>query len=209
MTTTIEPLNQTIALPGCTLSPTALTFSGEPTDEDLAAIGMSLQRIEGCKAWWWGDFLVKQEERHGEHYTRKFAEITGLDPVSLRRYKMVAKFYKPLHRCNDLSWTHHLEAMLANTESEREGKKWIEKAKAENLTVPRLRAAIRYAKRDPRLDDHTKPPEETYSEVLMFNRWCRKMLPKTGGFSRERAAAILDDLREAVQLLDTLKRIVE
>lgn len=209
MSTTIEPLNQTIALPGCTLSPTALVFNGEPTDEDLTSIGLSLQRIEGCKAWWWGDFLVKQEKRHGEHYTKQYAEITGLEPQTLRRYKMVAKYFDPLRRRNDLSWNHHLEAMLADSSSTRTGQKWIDKAADENLSVPRLRAAIRLSKRDPRLDDNTKPPEETYSEVLMFNRWCRKMLPKAGEFSQERATAILDDLREAVQLLDSLKRIAE
>jgi hypothetical protein len=207
MTTSLEPLNQTIVLPGCTLTPTSLVFNGEPTDEDLTAIGMSLQRIEGCKAWWWGDFLLKQEERHGEHYSQRYAEVTGLEQQTLRRYKMVAKFFEPLRRRNDLSWNHHLEAMLANTNSVKEGQEWLAKAEEEKLPVSRLRAAIRKSKRDPKIDDTTKPPEETYSEVISFNRWSRGMLPKAESFSKERAAAILADLQEAVQLLDTLKKL--
>lgn len=203
---TLEPLNQTIALPGCTLTPTALVFSGEPTDADLASIGLSLQRIEGCKAWWWGDFLLKQEERRGEHYTQRYAEMTGLDPVTLRRYKMVASFFKPLHRCNDLSWTHHLEAMLANGQSTEEGIGWLEKAAEENLTVPKLRAAIRMAKRDPDLDDDSRPPEETYTEALAFNRWSRKMLPKVEAFPKERARAIVDDLQAAIAFIDAVQK---
>lgn len=204
-TTTLEPLNQTIALPGCTLTPTALQFNGDPSDEDLTAIGLSLQRIEGCKAWWWGDFLLKQEERHGEHYTQRYAEVTGLEPQSLRRYKMVAKFFEPLRRRNDLSWNHHLEAMLANSESKKESQKWLSKASDEKLPVPKLRAAIRYAKRDPKMDDHTKRPEETYSELLSFNRWTRKMLPKVESFSKERAEAILDDLQEAITFIKAVQ----
>lgn len=204
-TTALEPLNRTIALPGCELTPTALVFSGDPSDADMASIGLTLQRMEGCKAWWWGDFLLKQEERHGEHYTRQYAEITGLDPQSLRRYKMVASFFKPLHRCNDLSWTHHLEAMLSDSTSLKEGEQWLNKAREEKLPVPKLRAAIRKSKRDPKLDDHTKPPDESYSEVLAFNRWSRQMLPKVEKFSKERAEAILNDLQAGAQFIEALK----
>ena len=114
MSTTIEPLNQTIVLPGCTLTPTSLVFNGDPTDADMAAIGLTLQRMEGCTAWGWGDYLLKQEERHGEHYAKQYAVVAGLEPQTLRRYKMVAKFFEPWHRCNDLSWTHHLEAAGAD-----------------------------------------------------------------------------------------------
>lgn len=208
MTTAIEPLNQTIALPGCTLTPTALEFIAEPSDEDMAAIGMSLQRMEGCKAWWWGDFLLKQEERHGEHYTQQYAEIAGVEPQTLRRYKMVAKFFEPLRRRNDLSWNHHLEAMLANSTSVREGEQWLEKARTEKLAVPRLRAEIRKAKRDPQLDDNSKPPAESYCEVLAFNRWARTTLPKIESFSKARAQAIIDDLKEAIAFIDALRRQV-
>jgi len=204
-TATLEPLNQTIALPGCRLTPTSLEFTGDPSDEDMAAIGLTLQRMEGCKAWWWGDFLVKQEERHGEHYTQQYAELAGLEQQSLRRYKMVAKFFKPLHRCNDLSWTHHLEAMLANTTSVKEGQQWLEKAQEEKLPVPKLRSAIRKAKRDPKLDDSTKPPSESYSEALAFNRWSRTMLPKVETFSKERAQAVLEDLKEAIAFLEAVR----
>jgi hypothetical protein len=68
------------------------------------------------------------------------------------------------------------------------------------------RSAIRHAKRDPSLDDHSKPPEETYSEALAFNRWARKMLPKVESFSKELATAILDDLREAVEFIEAVKQ---
>ena len=205
-TATLEPLNQTISLPGCTLTPTSLELIGEPTDEDMAAIGLSLQRMEGCKAWWWGDFLIAQEKRRGEHYTRAYSELTGIDLQTLRRYKMVASFFKPLHRCNDLTWTHHLEAMLANTTSLEEGEKWLEKAREEKLPVPKLRAAIRWSKRNPALDDNSKPPEESYHEVLAFNRWSRKMLPKVGSFPKTRARAILDDLKEADAFMEAVKQ---
>jgi len=205
-TETIEPLNQTISLPGCKLTSTSLQFTGELSDENMACIGQTLQRMEGCKAWWWGDFLTKQELRHGEHYTQKYAELAGLEPQSLRRYKMVANFFTPLHRSNVLSWTHHLEAMLADSSSVEEGKKWLRKAEEENLTVPKLRAAIRKSKRDPHLDDGSNAPIESYSEVLAFNRWSRSMTRKVDTLTKQRAQAILMDLREAVALIETLRR---
>jgi hypothetical protein len=96
--------------------------------------------------------------------------------------------------------------MLADSSSVEEGKKWLRKAEEENLTVPKLRAAIRKSKRDPHLDDDSNAPIESYSEVLAFNRWSRSMTRKVDTLTKQRAQAILMDLREAVALIETLRR---
>lgn len=206
----LEPLNQTIALPGCTLTPTSLQFDGEPTDEQLTQVGLSLQRMETCRLWWWGDFLLALENRKGEHYTEQYADMAKLSRGMLKHCKMVSRFFKPCNRLHDLSWTHHHEAMLAvgTAGALEDANDWLELAQEKELKVSQLRKEIRLSKRDPQViadaESDPGPPPERYVDVPAFARWCRQMHTKVADFPPRRALAILNDLRFALVFIDAL-----
>ena len=112
----------------------------ELTREEWATYGLRLGAVTRSSRWWLGDWV-----RFGQHrYTNgRFAvasRISGYDEQTLRNFGYVAGRYEVSRRRENLTWSHHAElAALVSVEQDW----WLDEAAARNLSVRRLRDAVR------------------------------------------------------------------
>lgn len=104
--------------------------------------GRRLGTIGRCSQWWIGDWIRYGTSRWGEKYAEA-ARITGYDVASLRNMAWVASQFDLSLRSDRLSWSHHV--LLAPLESE-EKRYWLDRARAERLSVADLRLELRTAR---------------------------------------------------------------
>jgi hypothetical protein len=204
MTAQLEVVSQFVALPGATLTRTALIIDPSATDAQVARIGEALIQIDGSRCWWIGDYGCALQQRRGEHYTEGQAEVLGIHANVFRQYKMVAAFFNPLCRHNDLSFGHHYEAMGGSNGDLAIAQDWLDKTKENNWSVSELRKAVRVSRSDYKNDD-LPPSGNGYSALLDADRWASSQLKEISTYTPVRAAAILSDIERLVRLLDELR----
>jgi hypothetical protein len=213
----IATISKAIALDGCIFTPTALVFK-QVDKATLARAGHYLQTVEGCRAWWWGDFINcyctwklsqqrgkvdgEQKERQFIHYTAEFAALSGLEECTLKQWRGVSVFYKPFSRLNGLSWSHHQEAWVGAGGNLDVALAWLKRSLQEDWSKTELRAAIRKeAQHD--IDDEPPAPSR-YAEVLAFKVWVTRASKRIGSLDDLEAMTLRQDLQPAVDLAQAL-----
>lgn len=219
--------DQFISVPGCRLTKTALIF--DTIDEStLINAGACLQTTEGCRAWWWGDFLnawcewqLSQEdektkrdaridpeyrERCWVYYTGRYAEIAGVESGTLRDWRQMAAFYKAGCRQPILSWAHHWEARAGAGGDLAVAQDWLGQAVANDWSKTDLRAAIRAKRKLDRgeEDEHPIPKHTHMEEVVACNRWSRMQLNRIGDMEKEEAQFWLNELTPTAKFIAAL-----
>jgi hypothetical protein len=208
VSTELDLVSSAVVLPGAKLTRTALIIDEKATDEQLSQIGTALCSIEGSRSWWIGDYACALTKRKGEHYTEGRAEALNIEPNTFRIYKMVAAFFEPLTRLNDLSFWHHREAMGGADDDLAVAQNWLAEAAKNNWSVAELRRAIRTSRAEYK-DDGLKPTGNGYSVLLDADRWASSQLKEIGNYTAEQATAILGDIERLVSLLDQLRVLAQ
>jgi DNA modification methylase len=148
------------------------------TIDEWKQLGQNLRQVEGSVQFWIGDWARYGDKRG---FTGKYTdpkvydeleEITGLDRGTLKNYKRVAELTSS-HRCDDLSFTHHIE--VAKLEPELQ-EYFLTEAAKNHWSVSALREAIKKKE----IEDTEKEREEekrAKSPIIYFED-CNEFLKR-------------------------------
>lgn len=212
--TELGVFERTIAIPGVRVTRTGMRF--ERVDEEtLCAAGAFLQAVDGCAAWWWGDYLAEycgyelraEEDEHGQldeitrgdrlkQYTNKYAAIAGKEPKTLWQYLWISRFYDSSCRQEELTWTHHVEATVGADGDLAKAQEWLDLAKLKSWSAADLRGAIRKTKRSA-LDEQDGPAAQSLlpMELIACRRYASAKLPSVVDMDLAAAKAQLAELQ--------------
>lgn len=220
----LQVLDNDIVVPGCKFSRVGLRL--EHLDEaTLLHAGAFLQQVEGCRAWWWGDFLLalcrfrlsqedgslrdeakrdpKLEHRLFRRYTSEHGEVARVDVDVMHDWRNISAFYDLPRRRGELSNTHHLEAMQAAEGDNTIADDWLDKAINNRWTVPQMRAAIRRAKQQG-AEPYEPMPEVHQQELFACARWSKAVAKRVPDMGISEAEQLLRDLQPIVLLAQQL-----
>jgi hypothetical protein len=102
-------------------------------------LGHALKAMQGAIQWWVGDWLNYGEKHYGETYAQAL-EATDYSYEYLRNVKSVANKVPMSHRCDNLTFSHHIEIASCKPEDQE---KYLNIAKKENLSRIKLRERIK------------------------------------------------------------------
>jgi hypothetical protein len=226
MKASLDALNHNMAVPsGVRFTKTHLHIE-KVTQETLSEASAWLQRVEGCRAWWWGDLLCSmfdfrlhmEHERaddmdaatasyHMNKYALEVAEAQGLEANTVKHWRLLASFYKPLCRHNDLTWSHHWEAYAGSDNDVAIAQDWLAKAHKHGWSKSELRAQILAAKQK---QDIAEPmPTLQIADLGNCARWAKARLKNVDDLSPTDAALILREMEPILKLATVLQNRVE
>lgn len=145
------------------VSSTSLVIDDHVTYEEWERIGEQLKLMERSVLWWIGDWLNFGEARYGETYSQAL-ETTDKSYQQLADAKWVASKIEPSCRHENLSFTHHREALGSD-----EPEAVLVWADEEGASVKELRNHVRDAKRGIR--HQVQPPTGEYSVIYADPPW--------------------------------------
>ena len=96
--------------------------------------------------WWIGDWLQFGNRSFGERYPLA-SRITGYDVQTLMNHAYVASHVAVAQRGAEVSWSHYVE--LAKLAPDAQAS-WLQRIRAERLSVKDLRTLLRIAERPAR-----------------------------------------------------------
>jgi hypothetical protein len=225
-------LESNIRVEGCRFTKTALIV--DRRDEvTLIEAGAFLQTVEGCRAWWWGDFAneycefqiecaesesaaerqdnadPRAREKKLVRYASRYAELAKVEVCTIWNWRLLSRFYQPSCRQEGLSWAHHWEAWAGSDGDLAVAQGWLEKAVSKGWSKSELRAAIRAKKR--RESEPDEPmPEVTRADLIACRRWARKEQGRLdrGDMDEVEMESLLGELEPIVNLYESIKRRV-
>ncbi len=222
----VQVLERGMAAPhGVRFTATSLIIDGADEATFIEA-GAWLQRIEGCRAWWWGDYMraycewklaqdtqggrVETDEEAKEKarvtYTAQYAEAAGVSIDTLQNWKGVASFFPAPSRQGGLSWSHHYEASVGISTAPGAlplAMQWLARAQQEGWGKTELRAAIRSARIAATTTQEPMPPTRM-QEIYAFTRWARSHLSLVDRITKAEAATLRAELEPVAKLLSAL-----
>lgn len=196
-----------IELPGCKLTATGVEFDANVTKENLNELGIALQKVEGCRGWWWGDWVNKMRELNG-NIAAEFVEESGLRLSTLWSYSEVANFYPTRTRIRVLTMKHHRLARFIAGGELSIALEWLQKAVDNNWTTAQMNRAIRDAKaieQDPSCIYQDKSLVNKMKYAISANRWARAAIKEAEAWPSERVEAVFDELCDVAELIDLLR----
>jgi hypothetical protein len=220
----LEVLSNDIKVRGCAFTPTALVLD-VVNEETLLHAGVFLAQVEGCRSWWWGDYLLAycgfRLETEGDslrdeakrdpamrqklfrRYTAEREDVAHVDVKTLNEWRDTADFYKVARRRAELSNQHHVEAMQGADGDEAIADEWLDKAVANHWTRPQLRAAIRRSKQS--LSEPDEPmPQFMQQELFACARWARTTSKRVDDMQTNEAQQLLVSLQPILDLATRL-----
>lgn len=202
-----------IELPGCKLTSTGVEFEASVTKGNLRDLGIALQKVEGCRAWWWGDWVVKMRELNG-NIAADFVEASGMKLGTLWKYSEISEFYptRTRVRVQGLTHKHYRLAKFAAGSDLDVALGWLKQAVDNNWTTAQMNRAIRDAKaieQDPSIVHHYVAPADKMKAALAANMWAGHALQVAESWDKTRIEAVLDSIPELVGLIDLLRQRLE
>lgn len=213
-----------VAPRGVRFAETALVFD-DPSEATFIETGAWLQRIEGCRAWWWGDYIsaycawrvtqdvaakkliddAESKERAQVEYAARYAEAAGVSTDTLHDWKSVAEFYPPGCRQPTLSYAHHWEAKVGAVAAGGlpTALQWLSKSHAQGWSKTELRGNVR-ASRIAETTTHEPRPTERLHELYVFKIWARGQLACVAAMHPDDARAMRTEMEPAAKLLAAL-----
>ena len=130
-----------LSLPG-TMTKTGWQLPAGMTIEEWVECGRSLEKIEGAVQWWLGDWWRYGEHEYGERVAalQEGGPLEGMNFGTLRNYAWVAGAIETSRRRDVVSFGHH-QAVASLTVARQD--KWLDRAERDELSVNKLRAAIK------------------------------------------------------------------
>lgn len=178
-----------IEIPKCEVSKVGLKLNENMSFEEWQGIGLQLQLMHGSVGWWIGDWLNFGEKHYGETYAQAIDD-TGLDYGTLANYKWVAKEIESSHRCENLSFSSHIELASLPQEKRQE---IIDKANDEHLSRRDIAELVKEIKKLP-----TPPlPEGKYDVILADPPWSygdKQNIDSLGGAEKHYPTMSIDEL---------------
>lgn len=113
------------------------------TYEQWEKAGRTLLRMGRAWQWWTGDWILYGEARFADSYAQAI-ELTGLEYQTIANVIAVCRSVEHSRRRENLSFAHHAEVSALQPSQQSE---WLDRAEHDGMTVARLRAAIRAARR--------------------------------------------------------------
>jgi hypothetical protein len=134
----------------------SLLYDVAPSFDDWRLCGEYLRGVERQVQFWIGDWVNYGRAHYGDDAEQGIAtdvetiaaQATGWKPETVEQYARVARQVPPMNRDPDLPFAHHREVADRPIEDQR---RWLKKAKDENLTTERLRLALK-AETSPQAD---------------------------------------------------------
>lgn len=224
----VQVFQRAIAIPGVRVSRTGLVFE-RLDEESLVAAGSFLQAVDAYSAWWWGDLLaaycgynVERDEREAgskydeitrgeklKQYAARYSAICGKEPKTLWHWKACADFYNSSRRREELSWSHHMEAMEGSDGDAAVADNWLDMAIANHWSRSELRAAIRRSKRAATEPEEPMPQLVLPMEVVECRRYATAALTRVHAMERSEAEALLAELAPVLALANALAQRVK
>lgn len=200
-------------LPGCKLTPSGVEFASNVTKENLRDLGIALQQVEGCRAWWWGDWVNRAREIFGKQ-TKTFVEKSGLRVATLWEYGQVSEFFPSATRVvvDGITHKHHRLAKYAACGDLEVARDWLRRAVDNHWTSAQMNKAIRDAKvlqQDPSIVHHHVEPADKLGDAIAANIWARHALKAAQSWDNTRVEAVLESIPELVDLIDLLRSRME
>ncbi len=149
-----------------------LTLSRDTPDDVLASIARKLQLLEGVLAWYIGDYLLGLESLRGETRANELIKAWGIGERSAYEAKQICSLFAPEDREPLLTFSHH-KVVAEECDTYKEQLHWLAEATpgARNLSVAKLRAAIRIAnKNGPTLPPSTRNLQPLSSFIQFATR---------------------------------------
>lgn len=170
---------------------TGIAFVEDLTFEQWQALGEHIRRRVDGYQWAIGDFINAGKEEWGDYYTTA-TEITGYSVSSLRKFSMVSEKYSLFRRRNNLTYSHHLEAMLSDDPDH-----WLIEAENRNLSVRQLRDEIGAVKQLP------QPQKSPYSSLT------KKAISLSKSLKEDRYKSLPDSEKQHLEesLIEILQKI--
>jgi hypothetical protein len=224
--TELAVFEKTIAIPGVRVTRTAMEFGDKVDEAALREAGAFLQAVDACAAWWWGDFLAAfcgyelraEEMENGQldeitradrlkQYTSHYAVMAGKEPKTLSHYLRTARGFNFSRRREELSWSHHAEALDASGGDEAVADEWLDLAVKHHWSKSEMRAAIRKAARTPE-DDQDGPPAQSILPLELVNcrRYVTAKIKAVDSMDLDEVRAHLEELRPVLEYGATLLR---
>lgn len=157
-----------------------LSFETFPDRDSWEQIGRYLSRASSSHHWLLGDWVLAGE-RQWSDAPEALAELTGLDPQTIRGARYVCQRFERVRRRTTLSFAHHRE--VASLDAER-ADRLLDRAEAERLSVRALRELAGPNRPVPALDLQT----EIVAGLIRDAHSERKRLASLPGADRARVA---------------------
>lgn len=122
-----------------TLTAVGLKGGESASFDEWMNVGGVLHRMESGMQFNIGDWFNIGERRWGDKY-RSAAIATGYKEKTLRDYSYVCRHVQLSMRIDNLTFTHHQLVVALNPDEQRY---WLQYASENNLSVSKLRAAMR------------------------------------------------------------------
>lgn len=134
--------------------------------EDCVGLYTQLDEANNATSWYKADLLLYMFEKFGHTSITKFTEELKLPYGTAINYIRTVKAFPPGTRIQNLSFTHHIKAALADKYDEKTGQflgeerfGWIEKAADNKVSTRKLESQILREKRE------KKAKEEGHKQI--------------------------------------------
>jgi N6-adenosine-specific RNA methylase IME4 len=134
------PTNIRIQAPG-TLTRSGWIIPENLSREECIEAGKLLNKAEAAVQWWAGDLLLYADRKWGDG--RALAEEAGFNYNTMTNYASICRAFDFSRRREDLSFTHHAEAIAAPEEHRQS---YLERAAKEGWSTRKLAATISFEK---------------------------------------------------------------
>lgn len=231
----LEPIGQRILFSESVRpSSVGLTWTSEPTADQLDADDYTVQRCVASVGWWMGDVICKridlelarraatagtqgklfhltEDDRAAffASFSNEYARARGLDESIVFQRTATASFYPLASRVASLDWTHHNTARqiaTATGQSLEWAGEWLSRANAGAWSVAKLRQEMRTASAAPHLDTEPPAPGSIPREVARVELWANANWDAiTTSTPPARAAWLLSQMSRTVALIDRLR----
>lgn len=191
-----------ITLPGCTLLRVGLQMDENLSDQQLSEIGRTLNAMQECGLWWWGDYLCQIERRKGEKYAEAVEE-SGYSYSALSDAKSVCSRIGLSSREEELSYTHHREALGECQGDAIKALHWLTQARANKWSVAEMRKAIRLANATHPSDGQRRGQESVYDSLKGLKLWLRSDLQDSTPELRSELVRALEGMLAAIKAVDS------
>jgi N6-adenosine-specific RNA methylase IME4 len=175
-----SPGNNDLIYSSFVLHDTGLSPIGNPSFEEWEEVGRFIKKATHACSLWLGDWINYGQTKFGEKYERA-VQATGLDYGTLRNAAYTARRIPLSHRCDKLSYKHHMIVAPLPLDQQRE---LLREAEKKRYSTRELEQRIEDLKKSqfptPRMPEgvysviYADPPWEV--EALIFTKW-RSPLP--------------------------------
>ena len=213
---------------GVTFRPSSLAFKKAPTLEALNRLARDINRAFLSSPWHSGDVAlaiqkIKMAEYYDAHpkkdkdaederlraaqmfageYLQAHSDLDEIDHGYRKNCMVVCRFYPSSQRHDDLTFAHHVAAMMGDGATPDIAKAWLVQAKKEGWSASELRRQVNLSLADPRTPEQ-RPLGNDYKVIDEADQFAIRH--QNEELSKEMAALFLTRWQALVSFIERLK----